>query len=126
MKSQPEVLYKVVKKRTRYSAVINGSSKYAIKYDKGKEVNARPETFGIMAFTDLEHAEEFRRWGIGFHNLKTIKIKPTSKVKTIGKICKVWGNTSAILNSFYKKQGKKKMQAPPHGTVVCESAIVLT
>lgn len=50
MSKKRKIRYKVVKRKTRYSAIINGNSKYALKYEKGAIVEALPGTLGIMLF----------------------------------------------------------------------------
>ena len=50
MKRQKKVRFKVVKRRTRMSAIINGNSSYARRYVAGQEVYATPGTLGIFVF----------------------------------------------------------------------------
>lgn len=52
-----KVRYKVVKKKTRYSAVVNGNSKYARRYLPGTIVEAEPGTMGIFVFKHKWYAE---------------------------------------------------------------------
>ena len=59
MNRQKKVRYKVVKRRTRMSSIINGNSLYARRYIKGQEVYATPGTLGIFVFTDKTTAREW-------------------------------------------------------------------
>jgi len=52
--------YKIVKRKTRYSCIIPGSSKYGIKYLPGKVVYALPGTLGIMTFKIKTAAQNWR------------------------------------------------------------------
>jgi hypothetical protein len=51
--------YKVVKRKTRMSAMINGNSKYARRYLDGEKVYAHENSLGILLFETLEAAD---RW----------------------------------------------------------------
>lgn len=59
--------WKVVKRKTRNSAVINGNSKYALKYLPGEVVTALSDTVGVMTFTTRRAAEEWAQ-SIEYHN----------------------------------------------------------
>ena len=50
--------YKVVKKN-RYSAIVNGNSKYSLRYLPGTIVEALPHTMVIMVFKYKSYAEEW-------------------------------------------------------------------
>ena len=69
------IRYKVVKSRTRNSAIINGNSHYARKYLPGTIVVAEEGTLGIMTFESKISAEKwadnfnFRNWRNG-HNIR--------------------------------------------------------
>ena len=51
--------YKVVKRKTRMSAMINGNSKYARRYLDGEKVYAHENSLGILLFETLEAADEW-------------------------------------------------------------------
>jgi hypothetical protein len=51
--------FKVVKKRTRVSAVVNGNSKYARQYLPQTDVFAMPGTLGIFVFDYKTYAENW-------------------------------------------------------------------
>lgn len=130
----PEVLFKVVKRKTRYSAIIPGYSPFAIKYKKGKEVHAIPGTMGIMAFENYEEAYNFAtRYLYSYldSNFKIVRIKPTSKITRKKVVCNLNTGLSETekLNEYYYKT-PKNLKARYHadainGTVTCQSAIVL-
>jgi hypothetical protein len=54
-----KVKYKVVKRRTRVSAMINGNSKYARRYFDGNDVYAHGNTIGILVFETLSAADQW-------------------------------------------------------------------
>lgn len=135
MKYEYPRLWKVVQKRTRYSCVIPGYSKYSIKYEKGKEVEAHPKTLGILAFSDLSSAQRFLRvmtryWG---KKLELIRIKPTSKVqrrRVICDVCDVGVPRDPVvgLEKYYSQSISERRVyhvLAPQNTVSCKSAIVL-
>jgi hypothetical protein len=80
------IRYKVVKKRTRVSAIINGRSRYALKYLAMTKVFARPETLGIMVFKTRCEAEEWA-YQIEYQYYNTLYADEliVLKVDTIGK-----------------------------------------
>ena len=51
--------YKVVKKRNRYSAIVNGNCKYALKYLPGTIVESVEGTMGIFVFKHKTYAENW-------------------------------------------------------------------
>jgi len=51
--------YKVVKRKSRMSAMINGNSKYARQYLDGHSVYAPSNTVGILVFETLSAAEDW-------------------------------------------------------------------
>lgn len=129
----PKVLYKVVKRKTRYSSIISGHSPFAIKYEKGKEVKALPETMGIMAFETEADAYSFtvRAHWSSSDNYKIVRLKPTSRVikkKVICSLNSALGETEKLNEYYYKTPKNLKsrfhVDAIP-GTVTCQSAIVL-
>ena len=50
LKRQKTIRYKVVKASSRYSCMVHGASKYALKYDPETEVRALSNTLGVMCF----------------------------------------------------------------------------
>ena len=51
--------WKVIKKKSRISAVVNGNSKYSLKYIPGTKVFAPPNTLGIFVFTSKWKAHKW-------------------------------------------------------------------
>lgn len=131
MNARPKNLYKVVKRKSRYSAMVYGSSKFAIKYEKGKEVKAKKGTIGIMAFTKRKYALDFIST---FNNLglMVIKIRSTSPVMVKRRICSITHNQNAgeALEKYYNETTKTNRgwlhTDAWKGTVVCDSAKVLS
>ena len=76
--------WKVIKKKSRRSAVINGNSKYSLQYIPGKKVFAPPNTLGIFVFTSEYEA---RKWVTAiqlhswFYDYYTIKKKSLKIIK---------------------------------------------
>jgi hypothetical protein len=107
LKMVDKYVYKVIKKRTRMSAIINGNSKYARLYVKGETIYADQDTLGIMCFKTKVAAKEFIshfvRWMYNGENpLKIVRVKPIGKGKTIRWLCrKVKTNE---LDNFYKSE----------------------
>ena len=107
MKRQKKVRYKVVKRRTRMSAIINGNSSYARCYIKGQEVFATPGTLGIFVFTSKatawQWAECWVRWRDGFlwreRDLIAIPVLPIGKGSNIAHASSEIDSDS--LKSFY-------------------------
>ena len=113
-------VYKVIKRRTRMSAIINGRSKYGRLYKKGKTIYADPNTLGIMCFKTKEEAVNFARdlSGWNYHhnkNFKVVKVKPIGKGKKIHYISKFL--TTNSLDNFYSNIRESVMATAPNGTV---------
>jgi len=80
LKMQKKIRYKIIKKRTRYSCAINGSSLYALKYPPKTMVFARPETMGVFCFDTLKSARAFlNRHYYYMKNCKIVKVLPIGK-----------------------------------------------
>ena len=98
--------YKVVKKRSRTSAMINGNSLYSLVYKDRTDVWARKDTLGIFVFETLHMAEDWTQyWNqIAPYNeikdLTILKVLPLARGKRANWIAK--GITTAILKEFYK------------------------
>lgn len=115
--------YKVVKKNTRCSCIINGNSKYGLKYLPGQETHALPETLGIMTFRSKDAA---LMWAVGIYtldNFKVIEVIPMGK----GTVPIFVANSKRI-DMFYenrKKYLKRHLRPyllPPDGTI-CYPAV---
>jgi len=113
-------IYKVIKGRTRMSAIINGRSKYGRLYKKGETVYAEPDTLGIMCFKTKEEAVNFSMdlSGWNYHhtkNFKVVRVKPIGKRKKIDYISKFL--TSNCLDNFYSNVRETVMATAPNGTI---------
>ncbi len=53
------IRYKVIKRKSRCSAVVNGNSRYALKYIPGITVLALEGTLGVMVFKTITPAKKF-------------------------------------------------------------------
>jgi len=83
--------YKVIKRRTRTSAIIHGNSKYGLKYLPGQETYAPEDTLGIFVFktktaawnwADIWNGESW--YGNGpSKDLIVVEVIPIGRGKTI-------------------------------------------
>lgn len=132
MNARPKNLYKVVKRKSRYSAMVHGGSEFAIKYEKGKEVKAKKGTIGIMSFTKHKYALDFISAFNDYNQLTVIRIRPTSPVSIKRKVCSVpyIHDTGEILKRYYNETtetNRRRFHTDAwKGTVVCDSAKVLS
>ena len=127
------IRYKVVKRKTRMSAVINGNSIYAIQYLKGSKVFARPETLGIMTFKSrydavnwkdgIEYHEYNNHWDGDDVHLKVIAVETIGR----GKVPKSISSSvrSDRLKSFYKNPHYRINTNPVDRTVCYPGVRVL-
>jgi len=77
---QKIIRYKIVKKYSRYSCTISGKSKYGLKYIKGQDVYALPETIGAICFTSKKYAKKFIQRHFYFdNNCMVIRVIPLGK-----------------------------------------------
>lgn len=121
LKRHKTVRYKVVKRKSRRSCSINGNSKYSLKYEKGIEVHARPETMGVMCFKKLEEAEYFtRRHPWLNENFMTLKVIPMGKGKTVDDI-----SVPRKLNDYYNQLGYCHVMQAPRGTICYPAVYVM-
>ena len=115
--------FKVIKSRSRYSAVVNGKSQYSLKYEPGTEVYALPETMGIMCFTSHKKADKWIRthyyyWG----NCRIIEVIPMGK----GRIPEVIASPQKLAlwynNRDHYRTFNHSLLTPPDGTI-CYPAV---
>lgn len=131
------IRYKVVKRKTRMSALINGHSQYALRYLPGSIVVALPETVGIMTFRTksaaIEWAKEMRlkHWPYVYpiqesnyrEHFKIIKVEPLSRGR---KSLLIASNIdSKSINSFYNDSAYYNSITPPENTICYQSVKVL-
>lgn len=119
------IRYKVVKRKTRTSALVNGNSTYALKYLSGTKVFARPETLGIMTFENKRYAEGWsRRMDCCYiKSLMVIKVETIGRGKIPQLICDNF--SASALKRFYKKYDDFRTLYPPDGTTCYPGVRVL-
>ncbi|MCK5611683.1 hypothetical protein KAR91_57965 [Candidatus Pacearchaeota archaeon] len=123
------IRYKVVKKRSRCSAVVNGNSPYGLKYLPGTTVTAKEETLGIMTFVEKYQAKSFAQH-LGWSDYGREKCMVIT-VETIGrgKYPKIIssGIQTEHLDSFYFQTDSywKRETIPPDGTMCYPAVKVL-
>ena len=95
--------YKVVKRRSRMSAMINGNSKYARKYLDGEAVYAHGNSLGVFVFETLTAAESWASaWWNGYNDGKDLiilQVIPIGRGKRITWIAD--GVETETLDDFY-------------------------
>jgi hypothetical protein len=119
-----KVRYKVVK-RNRYSAIVNGNSRYALKYSPGTIVEALPNTAGIFVFKNKTYAENWcamlmnQRLVSGFYEMEPfIVIKVLPLVRGEKRIFIHAKTTTKALDNFYNGNVTDdwKLQEAPDNT----------
>jgi hypothetical protein len=77
---QKTIRYKVIKGKSRNSAIINGNNKYALNYPPGADVYALPETIGVMTFRTHRSAAKWIRKCFPYYiDLIIIKVIPIGR-----------------------------------------------
>lgn len=117
LKRQKKIRFKVVKHKTRYSCVVHGKSKYALKYNVDEEVHALSETLGVMCFTTYKLAYAFLRqhWYYA-NNCMIVRVIPIGRGSTPQDM-----GPPSRLNDFYS-HGSVSHMVPPDGTI-CYPAV---
>lgn len=138
------LLYKVIKAKSRTSAMVPNRSKYALHYKKGSVVASRSKTLGVLCFCELCDAQEF----ITIHDyfvdtdsgcyekLKIVKVRALDDpkcIKWVGATYATAGATNQALNKFYRQIARLKrinictldVHNAPVGTVACSKVEVL-
>jgi hypothetical protein len=121
--------YKVVKRKTRMSAVINGHSIYALKYLPDTKVIAKEGTLGVMTFKTRNAAEDWA-YSMNYHQyspydsdaLIVIMVETIGKGKIPEAICNKIDTSS--LKQFYK-YAYGNGYSPPNNTVCYPGVLVL-
>lgn len=127
-----KVKYKVVKRRSRMSAMVNGNSKYAVKYIDGARSYADENTLGIFVFETLSAAEDWawvwndRTSAYDQHkDLIIIKVHPIGKGKRVRFVAP--DPITETLDIFYRDYENTHMTECPNRTmgypgvhVICE------
>ena len=125
------IRYKVVKKKTRASAVINGKSHYARKYLPHTTVFAEEGTIGILTFKTKYSAQMFadqfnyKSWYDCYHdNLIVLKVETIGRGKAIN-----WVSAQIKthdLEVYYKKECLYQVTShAPHNTIAYPGVKVL-
>lgn len=100
-----KVRYKVIKRRTRKSALINGNSRFSLTYEKGRDVFAREDTLGVFVFTNRKSAEDWL-WNFDIDHeeeeLILVRVIPIGRGKTPNSIAS--GVRTENLEYFYKDE----------------------
>lgn len=119
MEERRKFKYKVVKRRSNKSIVINARSKYCLTYIKDTIVKAPEGTLGIMVFKTKKDAELFAEC----HDDNSIikKVVPIGRGRSPETISRKVGTRE--LNEFYKTGSM--IQVPPSGTICYPEVIVV-
>jgi len=123
------IRFKVVKKRTRMSAVIDGRSGFGIKYLRGTKVFANPKTLGIMTFKTYDYAYDWiNSWYSYSKELMIIQVRPLCRGFIPDQICS--SMETRLLYYFYARNKyplySGYLVAPPDGTICYKGVEVLT
>lgn len=117
MKTFYKVVYKVVKRKTRYSCMLNGRTcKLALKYEKGTIVKAPEYTLGIFCFNTFDNAHRFA----ADENCKILEVEPIGK----GKRWRFIYSYYQLITSYQNK--KTRTLHVPEGTICFPAVKVLT
>lgn len=120
-----KVKYKVVKRKTRTSAILHGNSKYAKRYPKGESVYAGTNTMGILIFKTLKAARFWANQWIYYTNsdLIILKVIPLGRGKTV-KFISIDLSTEG-LDNFYNNDEYSSMGSAPNDTMAYPGVQVL-
>lgn len=91
--------YKVVKRRSRMSAMINGNSKYALQYKDGHTVYADENTMGVLVFNTFKAAGDFVNGWSSEKDLIILRVKPLGRGKSITWVAE--DVTTTAMDRFY-------------------------
>ena len=122
------IRYKVVKTKTRCSAMINGNSHFARKYQNGTIVTAEEGTIGILTFKTKRSAEIWASYFNGpnffyeIPRLTVIKVETIGKGKTINFVS--IGITTEELEDYYNELTDTDNIAPDN-TIAYPAVLVL-
>ena len=122
MRRSKRYKYKVIKKETRFSAIISGNSKYALRYLKGTRVWALPKTLGVMVFDTKTRAENFTLYD-GENALIIVRVLPYGMGKRPSRIS--GGIYTNDMDIFYGKNTRWFSSSPPLGTICYKGVYVV-
>ena len=117
------IRYKVVKKKTRMSCMVNGNSKYALQYLPETIVTAKEGTLGIMTFTSKYRAELFMTIGFNGYDFECIKVEAIGRGTCPHEIANHTDTDS--LEYFYDNPGTTWVGKPPLDTMCYPAVKVL-
>lgn len=118
LKKQKKIRFKVVKASSRYSCMVHGASKYALKYDPETEVHARPETLGVMCFDTYKSAKRLIHTHYYYReNCMIVKVIPMGR----GSSPLTMGSPSQLVR-YYEHDDWYRSLIPPDGTI-CYPAV---
>jgi len=124
--------FKVIKKKSRGSAIVNGNSVFALKYLPGTDVWAKPNTLGIMVFKNITSAENFAAswnrqyyWDDSSYRFIVIRVLPYGKGSIPQTICSEIDSRS--LHSYYGRYGHEWYGhgLPPDNTICYKGVHVI-
>lgn len=85
--------YKVIKRQSRRSAILNGNSKYSRQYIKGENTYAHGGTMGLMVFKNKNDAEVWRNafntygpYDSIIHDFIVIRVLPIGRGRSVVEI----------------------------------------
>ena len=117
LKKQKTIRFKVIKAGSRYSCMVHGANKYALKYDPETEVHARPETLGVMCFDTYKNAKRLIHQHHYYReNCMIVKVIPLGR----GSSPRLIGSPQR-LDDYYEKDDWYHL-IPPDGTI-CYPAV---
>lgn len=121
--------YKVVKRRSRMSAMVNGNSKYARQYLADTTVHAHGETVGIMVFHTFHQAKSWiEPWNMSSDkDLAIIKVMPIGRGKRVSWLS--GGVATEDIEQFYTEASQMGHNSPwilpPAGTMAYPGVYVM-
>lgn len=128
--------YKVIKRKTRKSAIINGNSKYARKYIKDESTYALGGTLGIMVFSTRRDAKVFISHVAGFYDedcevyyngnpFMIVRVLPIGRGQTVKTIAHDMSTND--LDLFYRENMLyfAPTSHPPHDTMAYPGVFVI-
>ena len=123
--------YKVIKRLSRRSAIINGNSKYSRQYIRGSNVYAHGNSMGLMIFKNRSDAQEWANdfncpnlYGDPVYNFIVIRVLPLGRGKTVDSICNDVSTDG--LDQFYSEEGSPYgHRCPPDNTMAYPGVFVV-
>lgn len=117
--------FKVVKVKSRISAMINGNSSFALRYLRGTDVWAREDTIGIMVFKTITDADHFawswskdNWWSGACKELRILRVLPYGK-GLYPSLISAHVDAEYLRNYYHYEQDRDyvDVNSPPDGTM---------